>query len=322
MKMMKHIAAGALAGLVAATAPAMAQDWPTQPVKIIVPFGAGGAADTLARTVADELGRSLGQQFIVENVTGAGGIIALTQLAQAAPDGYTFGVNNISTTVIAPFMNDAVTYDPLADFDYVALLGGSPTIWIADPKLGIKTVDELKALVESSSAPVVYGSPGVGTLSHLVAQKFWADTGLAVEHVPYKGADLAMLDVVGGHIPFASGTFSTAKTYVDSGQVVPLAVTLPERDPAYPDIPTFAELGHPELTSTTWFGLIAPAGVDPAVVDKLNAEVNRILDLENVKAILEPQDLKGERLSPAEFRQYQIDQSEVFGPVAKAAASE
>ncbi len=321
MAISHRIICASLTALLATVSAASAQqDWPAGPVRMVVPFGAGGAADMLARTVSDELSKSFGQQFIVENVTGAGGIIALSQLAQTKPDGQTFAVNNVSTTVIAPFMNAAVTYDPMKDFDYVALLGGSPTVWVADPKLGLGTVEELKAHAAAASTPLGYGSPGVGTLSHLVAQKFWSDEAVTVEHIPYKGADLAMLDVIGGHIPFASGTFSTAKTYIDNGQVVALAVTLPERDPAYPDIPTFAELGHPELTSITWFGLIAPKGVDPAIIDKMNAEVNRILDLPNVKTILEPQDLKGERLTAAEFAEYQAGQMALFGPLAAAAA--
>lgn len=302
---------------------AVAQDaWPTKPVRLVVPYGAGGAADTLARTVADELGRSLGQQFVVENVTGAGGIIALGQLAQAEPDGYTFGINNISTTVIAPFINEAVTYDPIEDFDYVALLGGSPTVWVVNPDSGYTSVDDLAAAAETSDRPLGYGSPGAGTLSHLIALKYWADAGIPMEHFPYQGADLAFLDVVGNHIPFASGTLSTAKGYIDNGQVIPLAISTPERDPAYPDLPTFEELGHGELTSTTWFGLIGPAGIDPAIIEELNAEVNRILELDNVKARLEPDGLTGERLSPEEFRQYQIDQSEIFGPIAQQAITE
>lgn len=302
---------------------AMAQDaWPTKPVRIIVPYGAGGAADTLARTVSDELSRSLGQQFIVENVTGAGGIIALGQLAKADPDGYTFGINNISTTVIAPAINDAVTYDPNTDFVYVALLGGSPTVWVVNPNSGYANVDDLAAAAKKSSRPLGYGSPGTGTLSHLIALKYWADAGIPMEHFPYKGADLAFLDVVGGHIPFASGTLSTAKGYIDSGQVVPVGISTPERDPNYPDLPTFAELGHPELTSTTWFGMVGPAGVDAAIVEKFNAEINRVLDLDKVKARLIPEGLTGKRMTPSEFRQYQMDQSAIFGPIAKKAIVE
>lgn len=313
----------AVAGIVAAAAPAMAQDsWPENPVKLIVPYGAGGAADTLARTVGHELSQIFGEQFVVENLTGAGGTIALTELSRSEPDGYTFGINNISTTVIAPVINDAVTYDPIEDFDYVALLGGSPTVFAASAELGIDSIEALAELAKASDRPTGYGSPGNGTLSHLIALDYWAKEGIEMIHFPYKGADAAMLDVVGGHIPFVSSTLSTAKPFLDAGQAVPLAISSPERDPGYPDVPTFAELGYPELTSSTWFGMVAPKGTDPAIIAKLNATINEVLAMPSVIEQLAPRGFQGELLSPEEYLAYQISQTEVFAPIAEKARTE
>lgn len=317
----------ALAAVMAATAlsplSAVAQsDWPNKPVRLVVPFGAGGAADTLARLVAEDLSRTLGQQFVVDNVTGAGGIIALNQLVNATPDGYTLGINNVSTTVIAPAFNPNVTYDPDTDFTYVAMLGGSPTVWVTNPELGINSVDDLIEFANNSSNVPGYGSPGAGTLSHLLALKFFADAEIPFEHIAYQGAIAAMLDVVAGHIPMASGTLSTARPQIDAGTLVPIALSTDERDPTLPDVQTFAELGHPELTSTTWFGFVGPAGLPDEIVEKLNVEINRILDLPEVVARLEPEGLIGDRMTADEFAQYQADQYALWGPIAAAAELE
>lgn len=297
-------------------------DWPSQPVRVVVPFGAGGAADTLARLISDELSGTFGQQFVVENTTGAGGVIALTQLTQARPDGYTLGVNNISTTVIAPAINPNVTYDPETDFTYIAMLGGSPTVWVVNPSIGVDSVEGMVEYAEASSTIPGYGSPGAGTLSHLIALKYFDDIGVPMEHIAYGGAGAAFLDVVAGHIPLGSGTLSTATPFIDAGQIVPIAISTEERDPAIPDVPTFAELGHPELTSTTWFGFVGPAGLPEEIVDQLNTEINRILDLPEVQERLEPEGLVGDRMTADEFAQYQADQYALWGPIAAAAEIE
>jgi tripartite-type tricarboxylate transporter receptor subunit TctC len=316
----KFVASAVLATILLVPASAMAQDtWPSKPVRIMVPFSPGGAADTLARLVANDLSRTFGQQFVVENVTGAGGIVGLSQLVKAPADGYTFGINNISTAVIAPVINPNVTYDPATDFTYIAMLGGSPNVWTVNPEIGVSSVEDVVEFVKNSKTVPAYGSPGAGTLSHLTAMKYFSDEGLEMEHVAYPGAGAMVIDVVAGHIPMAWGTLSTARPQIDAGKLVAIAVSSEERDPAIPNVPTLAELGYPELTSTTWFGFVGPAGLPQEIVDRLNTEINRILDLPEVVARLEPEGLVGDRMTAADFAQLQADQSKIWAPIAAAA---
>jgi tripartite-type tricarboxylate transporter receptor subunit TctC len=300
-----------------APAPVAAQaDWPNRPVRVIVPFGAGGAADVLGRSVAQGLSEAFGQQFVVENVTGAGGVIGVTALANATPDNYTFGVINVSTTVIGPATNPNVTYDPNEAFAYVAMLGGAPTVVAVNAGLGITTLDQLVEAARGARPLMAYGSPGTATMSNLVPAAFFLSIGVDVEHIPYQGASQAVTDAVAGHIPFIGTTLSTARAQLDAGTLIPLAISTGERHPDFPDVPTFAELGHADLTSLTWFGFAGPAGVDAEIVNRLNAEVRRILASEEVTARLEAEGFVLLDFSPEEFYQYQLDQMAVFGPVA------
>ena len=316
MKLSGWIAGAALAVAVALPAPALAE-WPDRPVRLIVPFGAGGGADTLARSVGEEMSRTLGQQVVVENVTGAGGVIGVTALANSDPDGYTIGVINVSTTVIAPETNPNVTYDPLQDFEYIALLGGAPTVLAVNSETGIRTLDDLVAAARASERPFTYGTPGALTMSNLVPATYFGDIGVEVEHVPYQGGAAALMDAVAGHISFAALTLAIARPQIEAGTLHGVAISTGQRHPDFPDMPTFAELGHPELTSLTWFGLAAPAGMDPEIVDRLNEEVNRALAAETIRARLEAEGFVIEEMTPAEFRAYQVTQSEIFGPIAR-----
>jgi len=310
-------------GAALAPAPVAAQsDWPERPVRIIVPFGAGGAADTLARSVTDGLSEAFGQQFVVENITGAGGVIGVTALANSEPDNYTFGVINASTQVIGPATNPEVTYDPNEAFAYVAMLGGAPSVLVVNSDLGIGTMDELVEAARNSSPLMAYGSPGAATMVNLVPAKFFQDIGVPVEHIPYRGAAAAVVDAVAGHIAFASATVSTARPQIEEGTLVAVAVSSPQRLPDLPDVPTFADLGHPELSLLTWFGIAGPAGVDEDVVNRLNAEIRRILSSETVAERLEAQGYVLLDFSPEEFFQYQLDQMATWGPVARELVEE
>lgn len=320
MKLKGLMVSAVVAAAVALPGAAVAggHNWPEKPIKMIIPFGPGGAADTLGRTVGEAMSKALGQQIVGENVTGAGGTIGVTALANSTADNYTIGVINVSTTVIAPATNSKITYDPLKDFEYVAMLGGAPTVLAVNPGLGIKTLDELLAMAKSANPPMVYGSPGATTMSNLAPAKFFADTGTPVEHIPYKGAAEAVIDAVAGHIPMTGTTLSTARAQLDDGNLIALAISSKQRHPAFPNVPTFAELGFPAVTSLTWFGIGAPAGTDPAVVAKLNAAANAALQMPEVAEKLENLGYVLDVMSPEEFRAYQVSQMEIFGPVAKS----
>lgn len=305
----------ALAASLALPTAALA-DWPERPVRLIVPFGAGGGADTLGRAVAEQLSQTFGQQFVVENVTGAGGTVGVTALANSEPDNYTFGVINVSTHVIAPVTNPNVTYDPLEDFEYVAMLGGAPTVVAVNPSLEITTLEGLVEAARASDGPFPYGSPGTLTMSNLVPAIYFAEIGVEVEHIPYRGAAEAVVDAVAGHIPFTGTTLSTARAQLDEGTLIALAISTAERHPDFPDVPTFAELGHPNLTSLTWFGMAAPAGTDMEIVNRVSEEVNRILQSPALAERLANDGFVLDLMNPEEFRAYQVSQAEIFGPIA------
>ena len=301
-----------------APAPLAAQDdWPNRPVRVIVPFGPGGGADTLARAVTEGLNQMFDQQFVVENVTGAGGVIGVTALANSEPDNYTFGVINVSTQVTGPATNPNVTYDPAEDFAYVAMLGGAPTVIAVNADLGINTLEDLVEAARNASPPMAYGSPGTATMSNLVPALYFRTIGVEVEHLPYQGAAMAVNDAVAGHINFVGVTLSTARPQLDAGTLIPVAISTAERHPDFPDVPTFAELGHPNLTSLTWFGFAGPAGVDEDVVNRLNAEVRGIISSDAVSAQLEGLGFVLLDFSPEEFAEFHREQLETFGPVAR-----
>jgi tripartite-type tricarboxylate transporter receptor subunit TctC len=289
-------AAAALAGLAVATgASAQAQNWPTKPVRIIVPFAPGGTSDTLGRVVAEQLSETFKQQFVVENRGGAGGITGSAIVAKAAPDGYTLVVSGVANHVIAPAINPAVSYDPLKDF---------------------------VELAKASNTKMSYGSPGAGTNGHLLGEAFAQKAGIAMEHIAYKGASAAMTDVIAGHIPASSNTFATAAAHIRSGAVRPLAVSSPQRLKGYPDIPTFKEQGYPDLVATIWFGLSGPAGMPKEIVDKLNAEVTRILVLPQVVERLERDAITPDPLTAAQFADFVKSETEKWGPIAKASGAQ
>lgn len=288
--------------------------WPDKPIKMIIPFGPGGAADTLGRTVGEAMSKILGQQIVGENVTGAGGTVGVTALANSAPDNYTIGVINVSTTVIGPATRSNITYDPLKDFEYIAMLGGAPTVLAVNPAQGMKTLDDVVA--KAKEGGMIYGSPGASTMSNLVPAKFFADLGIEVVHVPYKGAAEAVVDAVAGHIPMTGTTLSTARPQLNEGTLIAVAISTKQRHPAFPDVPTFAELGHPAVTSLTWFGIGAPAGTAPDVVAKLNAAANQALQQPEVAEKLENLGYVLDLMTPEEFRAHQINEMALFGPVA------
>ena len=298
--------------------PAVAQEWPSRPVRIVAPFAPGGSADTLGRIVAEKLAARFKQNFIVDNRPGAGGTVGSDIVAKSTPDGYTLVVSSIASHVIAPAMGNA-PFDPVKDFTHVALFGGPPIVAVVNPGAEAKSLAEFTALSKSLPQGISYGSPGVGTNGHLVAELFRARSGASLTHVPYKGAALAMIDLAGGHIPASFNTLTTAAPHIRSGLARALALSSARRLPAYADVPTFVESGYRDLVATTWFSLSGPAGMPPAVVKRLNAEVRAALSAPEVRKRLVADGIEANDLDPNAFTRFVRAEIEKWSPIAKAA---
>jgi tripartite-type tricarboxylate transporter receptor subunit TctC len=294
-----------------------AQDWPSRPVRLIAPFAAGGSADTLGRTFAEQLSGTFKQQWVVDNRTGAGGVIGSAEAARAAPDGYTFVVSSIASQVIAPATNDKVGFDTMKDFTHVAYFGGPPIVIVAHPSIGAKTFAEFKTWAKAQTTPVAYVSPGAGTLGNLVAEYWGGKDGVKVEHIPYRGAAVAITDLIAGHVKVGSMTWTSALAQIRDKRVVPLAVSSANRMPEFPDVPTLKELGYPELVATTWFSLSAPANMPKDIVEKVNAAVVAAADSPAVRKRLETEGMEIEKMSSAEFTKFMADEIAKWRPIAK-----
>jgi tripartite-type tricarboxylate transporter receptor subunit TctC len=300
---------------------ARADDWPSRPIKLIVPFAAGGTADLLGRVFAQALSESLGQQLYVENRGGAGGMTASAQVARMEPDGYTLLVSGVASHVIAPALSRKPEYDPIRQFTHIAYWGGPPIVWVAHPSLGVRNLDQLLARIRGTGEPLSYGSPGVGTQGHLVAAYLARKLDLPLAHVAYKGANPAMFDLIGGHIKLASVTWTTALAHIQAGAVVPIAVTAKRRLASSPSVPTFAELGYPDLVATVWFSLSGPPGLPRNITQRLNHEVLRAIDLPEVRAKFEQEGIEAERMDAATFARFIEEENARWGPIARASVA-
>jgi tripartite-type tricarboxylate transporter receptor subunit TctC len=307
--------------LAAAPLSSFAQTWPDRTVRIVAPFAPGGSADTLGRIVAQKLSDHYKQSFIVENRPGAGGVIGSDFVAKAPPDGYTLVVSGVASHVIQPAISN-VPFDPLRDFTHIALFGGPPIVLVVNPALGPKDLKGFIALAKSKPASIVYGSPGNGTNGHLIGEMLRQQAGIEINHAPYKGAALAISDLLGNHIPSASTTLSTASQHIKAGKILGLAISSAKRLEDYPDVPTFAEAGFPDLVATTWFSLSGPAGLQADIVAPLNAEVRRILKLPDVREKLRGEGNEPNELDARAFTDFVRSEIQRWTPIAKTAAAE
>ncbi|WP_136066584.1 Bug family tripartite tricarboxylate transporter substrate binding protein [Modicisalibacter radicis] len=262
---------GSTIALVALAAPVMAQEnWPTEPVHIVVPYSAGGNNDRVARTLSEPVSKELGQPVVVENRAGAGGTIATGEVAQADPDGYTIVMCEIGTMGINPHVYNNLTYDPVDDFDPVIQITSVPLILGVGPKLGVSTFEEFLELAREADPEIDYASSGQGSAQHLAFEYFKSQAGIEALHIPYNGASQARTALISGEVgAFIDGTLIPS---IEDGEVTPLAVTSSERVESLPDVPTMQEKGI-DVDYTAWHGFCAPDGTDPAVVDKLNTAV-------------------------------------------------
>jgi tripartite-type tricarboxylate transporter receptor subunit TctC len=271
----------------AAVAPAFsriasAQAYPTRPVRVIVPYAAGGPTDILARLIAQKLSEDLGKQFYVENIGGAGGNIGIGQGARAARDGYTVLVvpPNI---VINPAMYGSVPYDPFRDFDPVTVASTSATVLTVHPSLAVKTVKELVALIKSAGAKYSFASPGTGTPPHLIGEHFRQSLGLDLVHMPFNSAGLAVTSTLAGHTPIAFTSLPPAVPQIKEGKLRALAVTSKMRSQALPDVPSMTEAGYPDVEGQGWLAFIVPAGTPEEITTLLHREIVKIIALPDIR---------------------------------------
>jgi len=313
----------ALAAAALAPAPAQAQaqtqNWPTRPVRIVNTFAPGGAADLLARTVADGLSSAFGQPFIVETRAGASGAIGVQSVMATPPDGYNFVITNVSILVLAPIRNPRLGYAPLRDLTHIAYIAGSPIVLSVNPASGVTTLDQFVAWAKDGGKPLPYSTSGVGSMGQLFAESFAQQTGIAIAHVPYKGAAQGLLDLVGGHIAFAAQTLTSTFGQIRAGTLTAVAQTAERRLADFPDLPTFKEQGFPDLVSTTWFSLSAPAGLAPDIVQKVNREVVQTMARPEIDRRMREEGMLTQALSPAEFLQLIKTETVRWKPVIERA---
>ena len=312
----------ALALLVTApvlAAPALAQqDYPSRPVKIIVPFGAGGPADVYARQLAQHLSDTLNQSFVVENRPGAGSIIGTDAVAKSPADGYTLLLmSNTHTT------NELLTpnkpFQLMRDFVPVAAINYSDLVMVVHPSVPAKDLKEFIALAKKDPGKLNYGSSGIATPYHMAGELFKAMSGTDVVHIPHKASGEMRSAVIGGHVQMAFDAVTTMTENVKAGQVRALATSAAKRSSVLPDVPTVAEAGVPGYESTIWLGVMAPAGTPKAVVDKLNAEINKTITKPDVKAAWDKQGAVALTMTPVQFDAYLRKDIEKWAAVVKAA---
>jgi tripartite-type tricarboxylate transporter receptor subunit TctC len=286
----------------ATTAPAQAaDDYPSRPIRLIVPFAAGGAADAVARIIGKRVGDALGQTFVVEDRGGGGGIIGAELVKNSDPDGYTLLLGQSGPISINPGIYAKLSYDPEKDFAPISMTTAYPYILVVNPSLGVKTVAELVALAKSKPGQLNYGTAGVGVSNHLVTELFDSKAGIKMTHIPYRGTSLAVADLIAGQVQVVFADPVSALAQVRGGTLIALAVTSKERSPVAPDVPTIAESGYPGFDAVAWHGFMAPAGTPPAIIERLNTEIVKALKDPETARLIEQQAMQIVGSTPQAF---------------------
>jgi tripartite-type tricarboxylate transporter receptor subunit TctC len=306
--------------LTVATVGAQAQSWPSRPVKLIVPFAPGGTADLFGRIAAEQLSKTFNQQFIVENRAGAGGLVGSAGVVSAEPDGYTLLVSGIPTLVVAPAASTNPPYDPMRDFTHIAYLGGVPLVVLAHPSLGANSYKELVTLAKNSERGLGYVTPGAGTHAHLFGDYLARKEGMKLDHIPYRGANPAMTDLLAGHVRLGVMSWSASIEQIRAGKVRALAVSSVSRQPEFPSVPTFMELGYDDLIAATWFSLSGPAKLPSDIVDRINSAIVSGFQSAEMRKRLAQEVVEIRLFAPEEFKTFVESEIARWGPIIKTMA--
>jgi tripartite-type tricarboxylate transporter receptor subunit TctC len=302
-----------------ATLTAQAQAWPNKPVRVINPFPAGGGVDTFARPIAAKLTQALGQNFYVENMGGAGGTVGAAAAARQPPDGYTIFMGAIHHA-IAESLYTKLTYGIEKDFDPVTIVAAVPNVIVVHPKhQEINKYDDLMKYLKANPGKLNFGSAGNGTSHHLIGELFKMRTGTDIVHVPYKGAGPMMSDLLAGNVDMAFDGMGTSANQIKAGKLKPLAVTSGTRNPVLPDTPTLKEVGIQDFEVTSWYAMWVPKGTPKEITDRLYAEVVKILQMPDIKALWDSQGATAPGIPPAEFARFQRTEIERWGKVVRDA---
>ena len=302
-----------------AAAQAHAQGYPNKVVKLQVPFAPGGTTDIIARVISEPLGRALGQNVIVENKAGGGGVIGANETAKAAPDGYSLGMATVSTTAANPAINPKMPYNAATDFTPIINIAATPNLIAVHPSFPAKNYKDFVEVLKKSPGKYSYASSGTGGIGHLQTELWKGLQGVFVTHIPYSGAGPALRDTVGGQVEIIFDNVPSALPHIKAGRLIPLAVAAPQRMAAMPDVPTFKELGLEPVNRMAYYGIYGPKGLPKEVVDKVNAAVRKSLEDPAVKKRIEDTGSFVVANSPEQFAQQMKDELAVYRSVVKTA---
>lgn len=317
--MLRLLSIALAASMTLAASPAAAQSYPSKPIRILVGFSPGGGTDVMARLIGQKLTEAWNAQVVVENRPGAGGVLAADLTAKAAPDGYTLMIGHVNSHGIAPAAMSKMPYDAARDFAPVILIGTTPNMLVANAGTGAKSLDDIVRAARANPGKLTFGSAGNGSSQHLATEMFKLAAKVDVLHIPYKGSGQMIPDLIAGQIGYSFDTMTAITPHVKSGKVTPIATTRLKRSPAYPNLPTVAELGYPGFDVSTWYGLMAPAGTPAEIVTRLNREVDRILTLPDVKEKLNSVGAEDGGGSPEQFGKFVRDEIAKYSKIVKEA---
>ena len=309
----------ALAGLAGALAAStvLAQAWPNRPIRVVVPFPPGGGLDFYARTVVPRLQEALGQQVVVENRSGAGGMIGAETVAKAAPDGYTLLMSSSAEITINQHLYPKIAYDPVRDFAPVSYASHAAMLFSVHPSLPAQNLAEVIALARAKPGTLTFASAGSGGVQHLAGELLKSAAKVDIVHVPYKGAGPAVVDMVGGQVSMGFTALPSSIQHARAGKLRPIAVTSSRRSEAAPELPTFTELGFPAMDLVVWYGVLYPAGTPAPIVERMQAEIARANQVPEVKARLLQQGVETVSSTPAEFARFIQAEIQRYGRIIR-----
>jgi tripartite-type tricarboxylate transporter receptor subunit TctC len=296
------------------------QGWPRQPLRIVVPFAPGGSTDLAARLVAHGLQERLGQPVVVENRAGAGAAVGSQAVAEAQPDGYTLVMSNIASHAISPSLYRNVRYDPVRDFAHIALVISNPSVWVANKGTEFRALADVVRVAGANPRGLDVATSGAGSSNHLLLVRFRQISGANLNHVPYRGAGPAMTDVIAGTVPLMSDSLPSASAHVRQGSVRAIAMSSAERNPSFPDVPTFREQGF-DLVSASWFGLSAPAGTPAPIVGRLAREIMAVIGTPEARARFAELGGTPGTLTGAAYAEFVREEHERWAPVVRASGA-